>query len=71
MRGNEKWSDITREFLEWCHREKKLLNGGCHEGDAISSTDGLRYAAISIPDHSPKILGYLIEWAGLEGRTIK
>jgi hypothetical protein len=70
MRASERWADVVRAFLGWCVHEKNVSAGGCHEGDAARSPDGKRYAAISVPDHSPDLITYLGEWAAMEGRAI-
>jgi hypothetical protein len=71
MREGERWDDIADAFMGWCLREKQLTSGGCCEGDAITPSDGRRYAAINMPDHSPHLVELLYEWALREGRTIK
>jgi hypothetical protein len=71
MREGERWADVADSFMEWCVQEKKLSRGGCHEGDLVAFGDGRRYAAVSIPDHSPDLLTLLHEWAVREGRSIR
>jgi hypothetical protein len=71
MRDGERWADGAEAFMRWRLHAKKVAGGGCHEGDAVASADGRRYAAISIPDHSPDLLIYLREWAVWEGRTVR
>jgi hypothetical protein len=56
--------------MEWRSDEKNLSNGGCHEGDAVASADGKRYAAISIPDRNLEHIGHLHEWAKREERAL-
>jgi hypothetical protein len=71
MREGEHWSDVADSFMGWCLQEKKLSRGGCHEGDPVAFGDGRRYAAVSIPDHSPDLLTLVHEWAVREGRSIR
>jgi hypothetical protein len=68
LRDGEQWQDIARQFLLWCHQNKQVA-GGCHEGDPGGPADGRRYAAVSVPDHSPALV-YLREWAESEGRAV-
>jgi hypothetical protein len=70
MREGEQWSDVAEAFLTWCFREKGKRNAGCHEGDPIVSPDQKRYAAISIPDHTPDLVNHLFEWAKQDGRKL-
>jgi hypothetical protein len=70
MREGEEWQDVARAFLMWCTHHKRVVNAGCHEGDSGGPSDGRRYAAISIPDHSPALLNYLREWATSDGRSL-
>jgi len=65
----ERWPDLTGAFLLWCHQHKGAA-GGCHEGNPGGPTDGRRYAAVSIPDHNPALVGYLRAWAAAEGRGV-
>lgn len=71
MREGEGWAEVADAFMRWCVQEKKLVRGGCHEGDAVAFSDGRRYAAISIPDHSLALVAFLHEWAAREGRAIR
>jgi hypothetical protein len=71
MRLGESWDALTGDFMAWCCHEKRLRSGGCHEGDAKEFGDDRRYAAITVPEHSPHILEYLHEWARLQGRIVK
>ena len=70
MRAGERWHDLTGAFMRWCQQQKQLSSGGCHEGDPGGPDDGRQYAAVSIPDHSPALVGYLREWAALQGRRV-
>lgn len=70
MRHGERWADVVDAFMLWCLNAKGVTNAGCHEGDAFTSEDGSRYAAISIPDHGLDLAGYLSEWAAREGRAL-
>jgi hypothetical protein len=69
--AGECWADVADAFMKWCIEEKKLLNGGCHEGNAVEFDDARIYAAISIPEHSSELITYLDEWSMREGRAIK
>jgi hypothetical protein len=71
MREDEDWRDVADAFMKYCLAEKNLAAGGCHEGDPIPVSDGRRYAAISIPDHSSFLIDHLHEWAARERRDIK
>jgi hypothetical protein len=71
MRHGERWADVSGAFMLWCFDAKGVSNAGCHEGDAVAPDDRRRYAAISIPDHSPELAGYLEEWAAREGRALR
>jgi hypothetical protein len=70
MRHGEQWADVSGAFILWCVNEKGVTKAGCHEGDPVAPNDGRRYAAISIPDHSPELASYLGEWAAREGRRL-
>jgi hypothetical protein len=70
MRNGERWQDVAGAFMLWCHQRQQLADGGCHEGDSGGPADGRRYAAISTPDHSLALAGYLREWAASEGRRV-
>lgn len=69
MRDGERWQDVAEAFMLWCHQQRQVATGGCHQGDAGGPADG-RYAAVSIPDHSPDLVGHLREWAASEGRRV-
>ena len=69
MREGEQWQDVAGGFMSYCAREIKLDRIGCHNADGAPS-DGKRYAAISIPDHSVVLLTHLREWACRERRAI-
>ncbi len=71
MREGERWEDVAQAFMEWCLREKRVVRGGCHEGNVTASPDGRQYAAIAIPDHSTDLLLLLHEWAVKAGRTVR
>lgn len=71
MREGEDWQDIANSFMTYSLQKNPKMTGGCHEGDPIPSTDGRRYAAISVPDHSLYLLEYLREWAARDGRSIQ
>ena len=70
MMDGERWQDVARAFLLWCHQHNRVATGGCHEGDPGGPADGRRYASISIPDHSPALVDHLKEWADSEGRWV-
>lgn len=70
MREGEEWRDVADRFMEFCLTEKKVTNGGCHEGDPMPVKAGIRYAAISIPDHSAVLIDCLYEWAKITARAI-
>jgi hypothetical protein len=70
MRDEERWPDVAAAFLSWCVRHKRVILGGCHEGDAGGPADGRRYAAMAIPDPNPALSVYLREWAVAEGRRL-
>jgi hypothetical protein len=70
MRDGEEWQEVAGAFMLWCQQQRQVVRGGCHEGDAGGPTDGRRYAAVSIPDHSPSLVVFLREWAASEGRRI-
>jgi hypothetical protein len=68
--NGEQWQDVVEAFMAWCHQHRHVGTGGCNEGDEGGPSDGRRYAAISIPDHSPALAGYLGEWAATVGRSV-
>lgn len=70
LRDGERWQDVAGVFMQWCHQHKQQAKGGCHEGDPGGPADGRRYAAVSVPNHSPALVGYLREWAACEGRQV-
>ncbi len=71
LRAGERWRDVADAFMTYCARELRLDRCGCHEGDADGApSDGKRYAAISIPEHSAFLHTHLREWASKEHRTI-
>ena len=71
MRVGEQWQDVAGAFMTYCAREMKLDRCGCHEGEPDGApSDGKRYAALSIPDHSLFLLTHLLDWASGERRAI-
>ncbi len=70
LRDGEQWQDVAGAFLQWCYGQKHVRTDGCHEGEPGGPADGRRYAAISVPDHSRDLVGYLREWAAADGREI-
>jgi ribosomal protein L37AE/L43A len=70
LRGGELWQDVAGAFMLWCHQHQGKTTGGCHEGDPGGPADGRRYAAVSLPDHTPTLVGFLREWAAVVGRRV-
>ena len=70
LRPGEQWRDVTEAFMKFCSESKAVTKGGCHEGDPVPTSDGRRYAAIAIPDHSAFLIDYLEDWALRENRQI-
>ena len=67
LRAGERWRDVADAFMTYCARELCLDQCGCHEGDADGApSDGKRYAAILIPEHSAFLHAHLREWASKE-----
>jgi hypothetical protein len=71
MFPGECWQDVANGFMTYCHHERNVLNGGCHEGDPVSIEGGERYATISIPDQHAELIDIFYEWAARERRKIR
>jgi hypothetical protein len=71
MREGEDWKSVAELFMRYCVMEKKLISGGCHEGDSMPTENGRRYAAISIPNQNAFLVDCLVEWTTRERRNIK
>ena len=71
QRKGESWESLTSDFMKFCIEQKGMTRGGCHEGDSNPSEfDGLTFASVAIPDHSPDVIDHLLEWAELERRKV-